>query len=402
MSKLNFNSISADIFKVNANSPSVTREDIIGFGRLLLAEYTRKGVEALRKANNNLEPVGEPILSTMAYKELNEKFRNELFVYAARKACEQTGATAPESFEEFKNQSLRWYGNAALYKVLQEIFTEIITPILPAVYSEAVDAFADVVEVNFGETAQITVTSNDIPVFQDTAWGALRSTPANYFYDKDYVLNPRPKTALVKAKWYQLVANNMDFGRFMANLEAGMYADTMAMWNKSMLAAAADTALVPSAFSTTFSSANWAIMANKVATQNNTVINNVRAFGSSVALSKILPSSGTATMDAALATLLGQEYVGRGYLGEFLGVTLNPLQDAMVPGTYTTVLPQNKVWMLASNAHKPMTIAYNAATPLTLEIDPMKAGDMEMGIQLTISTDIVGIFADKCAIVTIS
>ena len=106
MSKLNFNSISADIFRVDANSTAVSREDIIGFGRLLLAEYTRKGVEAVRKANKNAEPVGEPLLTTMAYKELNEKFRNELFVYAARKACEQTGATAPESFDEFKSQSM--------------------------------------------------------------------------------------------------------------------------------------------------------------------------------------------------------------------------------------------------------------------------------------------------------
>ena len=286
--------------------------------------------------------------------------------------------------------------------MLQEIFSEIITPILPAVYSEAVDAFADVVEVNFGETYQVTVTSNQIPVFQDTAWGALRSTPANYFYDKDYILNPRPKTALVKAKWYQLVANNMDFGRFMANLEAGLYADTMAMWNKAMVAAATDTTLVPSEFSTTFSNANWITMANKLAAQNNTVVNNIRAFGSAVALSKVLPDTGTATMDAALATLLGADFNGTGYLGTFLGVSLNPLQDAMVPNTYNTVLDANTIWMLASNAHKPMTIAYNSATPLTLEIDPMKAGDMEMGIQLTIATDQVAIFADKAAVISVA
>lgn len=402
MTKFNFNSISADIFRANASKNAVTREDIIGFGRLLLAEHARKGVIATRQANNNTESAGEAILTSMQYKELNEKFRNELFVYAARRACEVTGATAPESFDEFKNQSYRWYGNETLYKVMQEIFSEIINPIIPAVYSEAVDMFADVIEVNFGETAQISVTSNQIPIFQDTAWGALRSTPANYLYDKDYILNPKPRTALIKAKWYQLVANNMDFGRWMANLAAGLYAKTLALWQAGMTAAAANTALVPSAFTGSFSSANFVTMANKLAAQNNTTINNIIATGGVVPLSKILPTSSTATMDAALATLLGADYIRSGYLGTFMGVKLMPMQDAMTPNTYNTVIDSAGFWMLASNAHKPMTVAYNAATPLTLEIDPMKSGDMEMGIQLTIALDAVSIFADKAAYMTIS
>lgn len=403
MSKLTFNNLSPEIFRIRANSGPITRDDIVGFGRLLAAEAARKGIAEVRRANNNAISVGDPLITEMQYRELNERFRNEMFLYSARKVCEMTGETAPESMEKFVAQSYRWYGDAQLYKVLQGIITEAISPIIPTIYSEAVDWFADVKEVSFGETEHVFVESNYIPIFQDDAWGALRSKEANYFYDKDYVLNPTPKTATIKAKWYQMVATNMDFGRFMANLAAGLYAKTLALWNAGMTAAAADTTLIPSAFSyASFTNSNWGLLANKVATQNNTVVPNVRAIGGSVALSKVLPSTGTATMDAALATLLGPEYLRSGYLGTFLGVQLNAIQDAMVPNTYNTVLPQNKVWMLASNAHKPMTIAYNRETPLTLEIDPMKSGDMEMGMTMTIALDSVSIFADKIGEITIS
>lgn len=402
MSKLNFNSISADIFKVNANSNAVTREDIIGFGRLLTAEYSRNGVAALRAAKGDTTPVAPAQLTTMAYRELNEKFRDELFVYCARKACEATGAVAPESFDEFKRQSMKFYGNANFYAVLQGIFTEIVQPIIPAVYSEAVDRFADTVTVGFGETAHVVVGSNQIPVFQDSAWGALRSTPANYMYEKDYTLNPKPYTALVKAKWYQLIANDMDFGQWMANLSAGLYAKSLAFWNKAMVAATTDTSLVPTAFTDTFSTNNWTNLANKLAAQNNTSINNIIAISDAVTLSKVLPTNSAAEMDAALATLLGPEYIRNGYLGTFMGVRLMPVQDAMVPNTYNTVLTKGNIWLVASNAHKPMTIAYNRETPLTFEIDPMKAGDMEMGIQLTASMDHVSIFADKVGLITVA
>lgn len=402
MSKLNFNSISADIFKVNANSNAVCREDIIGFGRLLLAEHSRNGIASLRAAKNDPTPVAPAQLTTMAYKELNEKFRDELFVYCARKASEAIGAPAPESFDEVKSQFMKFRGNTTFYAVLQGIFTEIIQPIIPAVYSEAVDRFADTVTVGFGETAHVVVGSNTIPVFEDSAWGALRSTPANYFYEKDYVLNPRPYTALIKAKWYQLLANDMDFGQWMANLSAGLYANTLGLWNKAMVAAAYDTTLVPTEFTNTFSTHNWVNLANKLAAQNNTSINNIVAIGDAVTLSTVLPTNSATEMDAALATLLGPEYIQNGYLGTFMGVRLMPIQDAMVPNTYNTVLTQGNIWLVASNAHKPMTIAYNRETPLTFEIDPMKSGDMEMGIQLTASMDHVAIFADKIGLISVT
>lgn len=413
MAKLSLNSIPNSVFKVNANDvadKNATRASIVSAGRLLAAEYAKKGVAKLRSAANRADSVDEPILNSNQYKELNERFQADHMLYAAHRVCDFTGEEAPSNFDEFKRNSLRFYGNKQFYTVLQGIYQEIITPILPAVYSEAVDVFADVVSVGFGETYSVTIESNDIPIFQDTAWGAQRSIPRNRFYSKDITLNPIPRAAMVTAKWTQLVSNGYDFGRFFANITAGMYAKTMGLWNATMTAAASDTSLVPSGLTYAFSSINWVTLANKIAALCNTSISNLVAVGGAVPLAKVLPTQATGSsnvnMDAALATLLGPEHNRSGFLGEFMGVRLLPLMDAVVPGTQngnvTTILDANKIWMMASNGRKPLTIAYNSETPITFEMDPTKTGDFEIGINMTMALEAAAVFSNRVGLVTIS
>ena len=259
MNKISLNSVDQSCFRVAASETadnSMARADIVSEGRLLFWEHSRKGTNALRKASGEGVLLAEAKLNDTEYSSLNKLFQAEHLLYAAKKACDVTGETAPESFEQFKRMSQNFYGNSTFLKVLQGIYQEIITPILPAVYSEAVDRFADVVEVGFGETYAISVGSDDIPVFQDSAWGAARSVPANRFYSRDITLNPQPKTAEIRAKWMQLVGNNMDFGRFFANLAAGMYAKTMALWNGALTTAASGTTYIPSGLTGTFSNVN--------------------------------------------------------------------------------------------------------------------------------------------------
>lgn len=412
MAKLSLNSIPNSVFKVNANEvadKNSTRASIVSAGRLLAAEYAKKGAKVLRQASNRADTIDNALLTATQYKELNERFQADHMLYAAHRVCEFTGEVCPENFEEFKRNSLRFYGNKQFYTVLQGIYQEIITPILPAVYSEAVDVFADVVSVGFGETASITVESNDIPIFQDTAWGAQRSIPRNRFYSKDITLNPQPRAAMITAKWVQLVSNGYDFGRFFANITAGMYAKTMGLWNQVMQAAASDTSLVPSGLTNTFSSQNWVSLANKISALSNTPISNIVAIGGAVALSKVLPTQVTGStnvnMDAAIATLLGADYVRSGYLGEYMAVRLMPLTDAVVPGTQngnvTTILNQNQIWLMAGNGRKPLTIAYNSETPITFEMDPTKTGDFEIGINMTMALEAAAVFSSKIGMITI-
>lgn len=413
MAKLSLNSISPSIFKVNASEVadgSATRATIVSAGRTLAYEHARKGQESLYRVLKKAGDSATKMLSSEQYKELNERFQHEHLLYAATKVCEFTGEKAPENFDEFKRFAQKFYGNAHFYAVLQGIYQEIVTPILPRVYSEAVDVFADTVEVNFGETYQVSINSNDIVIFQDSAWGASRSVPENRFYSKDYTLNPTPRTAEISFKYMQLISNNMDFGAFFANLAAGMYAKTMGLWNQAMAQLASNTALVPSGLQVTFSSQNWVTLANKIAALNATSIPNTIGFGSAVALSKVLPTEVTGStnvdMDAAIAMLLGADYIRSGYLGEYMATRLLPLTDVIIPGTQntnpTTMLPGDTIWMMAANGRKPMTIGYNAGTPITIQIDPMQAADFTMRMNVTMSIDSVTTVASRLGIITIS
>lgn len=410
--KLSMNSINPDVFKVSAaeTNNDNARANIVGTGRMLAYEYSRKGAMAVRAAMGRKDNEIASVMSAEKYKEANAKFQQAHLLYAARQADAVVGKKGPADFEDFKRHGAEYQNNSLFLKVLMGIYQDVLTPILPRVYSEAVGLFADVVEVGFGETYMLTIGSNDIPVFQDSAWGASRSVPRNRFYTKDYTLNPQPKTAQINAKWAQLVGNNVDFGQFFANITAGMYAKTMGMWAEAMAAALSGGQLIPASLITTFSTQNWVQLANRISASNNTNISNLMAVGTYPALAQVLPADVTGStnvnMDAAIATLLGKEYVSAGYLGEYMGIRLIPMEDAIVPGTQNTSVDTilsatPNVYMMAANGRKPMTIGYNSATPIQLEVDPSKAGDMEMAINITTALDSVAVFADHIGVVTV-
>ena len=409
--KLSLNSINPDVFKVSSaeTQGDNARANIIGTGRILAYEYARKGVNAVHAAMGQRDNEVASKVTDELYKEMNDKFQQAHLLYAARLADANVGRVGPKDFDEFKRNGQKYYRNDGFYRVLMGIYQDILTPILPRVFSEAVGIFADTYEVGFGETQSITIGSNDIPIFQDSAWGASRSVPRNRFYEKDYVLNPQPKTCQINAKWAQLVGNNVDFGQFFANITAGMYAKTLGMWSAAMTAAASNTSLVPSNLSINFSTQNWVKLVNRLSAVNNVAFNNIIAFGSYPALSQVLPQDVTGStnvnMDAAIATLLGADYTRASYLGEYMAVRLMPLQDAIVPGTQntsvSTILPDDKIWLMAGAGRRPMAIAYNSETPITLEVDPSKAGDMEIAINLTSALDMIAVFASKVGICAI-
>lgn len=405
MAKLNLNSVSNEVFAINGNDQ---REDIVAKGRVLFYEHALKGKMAVLSAKGQNTPV-QRTMNDRGYKQLNEQFQRESLLYAAKLACASTGKKAPESWEEFKRNGGEYYGNARFYAVLQGIWQEVIIPILPAVYSEALSDFAETVEIELGQTYAVSIGSNDIPVFQDSSWGASRSVPRNRFYSRDYTLNPTPKSCWITSKWMQLVGTNMDFGVFFANMVAGVYAKTMGMWNEAMTTATEDTSLIPTNLNFTFNNQNWAKGANKIAALNNTTISDVFATSGTVALSKVLPNTVTGStnvnMDAAIATLLGADYTRSGYLGEFMAVRLMPMRDVIIPGTQNTtvetMLSENDIWMLAGNGRKPLTIGYTSGTPISIEMDPTRTGDFEIGLNLTIALDSVATFASKIAHFTV-
>lgn len=406
-----FNSMNQGIF--NANSAEFQgveneRAEIVTVGRLLMTERNGRDYNAMRTLEKKTADY-TPIFDQTTYAETNTTLKSKLMLYAANRACAQTGEVAPADYESFLRNQKKFMKDSTFLKVLSGIFRDIITPVLPITMSNALDFLAETVSIPMGQTFELDVASNDIFLFEDDSWGASRSKPANYLYEKTFTLNPTPRTARAVIKWYQLVGNNVDLGRFFNSIAAGMVSKITALVMKEMAAASSNTVFLPSNLKFTNTSANWVTAASRVAALNGTAYTNAIAIGHPTALNKVLPSGAvnlsSVNLDAALATMLGVEWARYGYLGDYMGVRLMPLLDSIVPGTQntsiTSLVPTDKVWVMASNALKPVYIGMEEGTPIEVQLDPRETADMTLDIMTTISLDVKGVFGSKMAEIAI-
>ena len=408
---ITFNSI--DRAKFNANSAEFNgvekeRADIVTAGRLLMMERNGRDYNALRLLEKKSSDF-TALLDDNTYAATNRNTKEKLFLYAAGRTCAVSGEIAPESYGDFLKVQKKFMSDSTFLKVLAGIIRDIVTPVLPVTMSNALGYLAETVNVPMGETYELDIASNDIFAFEDDSWGASRSKPSNYLYTKTTTLNPTPRTCKVTIKWYQMVGNDVDLGRFFNSIAAGMVSKITALVMKQMIAAASNSAFLPSNLKFTNTSANWVTAAARVAALNGTGYTNAVAIGHPSALNKVLPSGAvnlsSINLDAALATMLGVEWARYGYLGDYMGVRLMPLVDSIVPGTQntsmTSLVPADRIWMLAANGLKPVYVGIEDGTPIEIQLDPRETGDMTIDIITTMSIDCKGVFGSKLAQITV-
>lgn len=407
---IRLNGLTHDVFNASAQDfgGSVERANIVNAARMLMAERAGMDENTLRAAENKTKRFNS-VLGGVEYAEANKKVQANLLLYCAKQTGKVTGEEAPADFEAFRKNQRQYLSDKTFLRVLAGIVRDIITPILPATISGAMDWLAETVYVPMGQTYELDVQSNDVFMFEDDSWGASRSKPANQLYSKSITLNPRLHTAKSTIKWYQLVGNNADLGRTFNAISAGMYAKIMGMWTNALVTASTNNALVPTNLQFTFSNTNWINAAKRVAMLNHTSVRNVMAFGDLLALSHVLPSNANGqntNLDAALATMLGVEWARYGYLGDFMGVRMFPIDNTVVPGTQNTtieeVVPNNAIWFTAAPtaAYKPVYIAFEEGTPITLELDPSETADNTIDIMVSVSMDVRPVIASKIAYMT--
>lgn len=407
--RITFNSINTDRFNANSaefNGVEKDRADIVTQGRLLMMERNGRDTNALRVLEKKPTEY-TAMLTEQGYSEMNRDTKERLFLYAAARTCSVSGEVAPADYQDFLKNQKKFMSDRTFLKVLAGIIRDIITPVLPITMSNALGYLAETVNVPLGETYELDVASNDIFAFEDDSWGASRSKPSNYLYTRTTTLNPTPRTCKVTIKWYQMVGNDTDLGRFFNSIAAGMVSKITALTMVQMANAVTD-GLIPSNLQFTNTSANWVTAAARVSALNGTGYYNTIAIGHPSALTKALPSgvinASNVNLDAALATMLGVEWARYGYLGEYMGVRMMPLVDAIVPGTQNTsmvsLVPNDKVWMMASNGLKPVYIGMEDGTPIEIQLDPRETGDMTLDIITTMSIDAKGVFGSKIAQIT--
>ena len=407
---IRLNSLNPDIFKASSAEVhgSQKRADIINVGRLLMAERAGRDMNAMSKIKGEV-PAFNSLMDSKGidYEDANKKLQRNMMLYCAEMAGKVTGEDAPETYEDFMRMQRKYLSDRNFLRVLAGIVTDIITPVLPAVATGAMDWFAQTVYVPLGQTYEVEIGSNDVFLFEDDSWGASRSKTANSLYSDTKTLNPTLRTAKATWKWYQLVGNNVDLGRTFNAITAGLYSKITGIWGNALVAASTNTAYVPTNMQFTYSNTNWVTAAKRVALVNNTSVRNVIAFGDLLALSHVLPSTANGAntnLDAALSTMLGVEWAKYGYLGDFMGIRNFVLDNALVPGTQNTtiteVLPNNRIWMMAAGAYKPIYVAFEEGTPITIQLDPSETADMTIDIMVSASMDAAPIFGSRLATIS--
>lgn len=394
--KLSLNSVPATVLSGGADE----REKLVVLGRALMMESNGRTFNKIRKNQAYSER-----MSADEYAATNENTRNKIMLFCAARADAIEGREKNDDYQVFLSHSRDYAKNPNFLRTLAGIVQDIVRPMLPYVTSNVLGELAEMVNVPFGETYEITVGSNDIFMFQDSSWGASRSVPENTLYDYPITLNPSPRSCSATAKWYQLVGNDADFGRWLNAIYAGLYSKIMALWNSAMTAAASGTFFVPSYLKfNSFSSANLNNAAELVSTVNGVPVEALIMYGRRPTVAMALPT-GTA-QDAALTYMLGREWMDNGYLGTVQGIRSFALTNAMVPGTQNTtgqlVLNDSNLYIAASrgNGYAPIYIGFEDGSPITLELEPHETADMTLNVNVTASLDVKAVFGTKIAVIS--
>lgn len=406
---IKFNSIDTNCFNVNASEfkdVENQRREVVTQGRLLMLERNGRDTNAMRALEKKPAEY-TALLNEQGYANMNRDTKTKMVLYAAKRACAVSGEVAPSDYGTFLKEQKKFLSDPTFLKVMSGIIRDVVTPVLPVTMSNAMGFLAETVPVPVGETFELDVASNDIFAFEDDSHGAAKSKPSNYLYTKSTTLNPTPRTSRVTVKWYQLIGNDTDLGRFFNSLAAGMVSKVTALTMVQM-ANAVTNGMIPANLQFTNTSANWVTAAARVAALNDGQYYNAIAIGHPSALTKALPSgmvnASSVNLDAALATMLGVEWARYGYLGEYMGVRMMPLVDSIVPGTQNTsmvsLVPNDKVWVLASNGLKPVYVGLEEGFPIDIKLEPRETGDMTLDITTTISIDAKAVFGSKVAQIT--
>ena len=374
----------------------ISRNDLIVTGRLVAMEYNGRLSNRLRKNEDY-----KTMMDDVAYNNLSAGHKENLFLFCAAQAYAVQGKSAPESYAQVQND-LSLPRDRTFLATLAGISREIITPLLPYTIANMGGLLMEATTVPLGQTKEITIHSNDIFLFEDSSWGASRSSSLNYLYDDVVTLNPRPYTCRATIKWFQMVGNDVDIGWYYNAIMGGMFSRIMANYIGAIMTIADDSRYVPDYLNfDTYNSQNWAEATVAVSTANGIPRNQLMAFGDFRDLQKVLPL-GTPS-DAALTYGLGMEWMRNGFLAVVGGVPLFDVEPAMVPGTVNTtgeMLGMKGLILISGRigrAYAPIYTAFADGSPLVIEMEPRETGDTSLYIDCTAVMDTKIVMGSKVA-----
>lgn len=408
---LKINSINKKYFEVGgandirvngADGVAISRNDVVAAGRLALCECI--GSELDKRPDTKGSFISR--LNGISYSDFARKTTEKTMLFCAIMANKAVGKDAPASYEEVRN-NLSYAKDETFLRTLAAITKDVLEPTFFNIMDDvAAGNLMQWESVPFGGTKEIEIASNDVFLFEDSAWGSARSASYNALYDKTITLNPRPYTTQAKIKWYQHVVNG-DIARYYAAIIRGMWNKIYAKFIGLLTTAIGNTAYIPTGLTaSTYTSDNWNRITTLVAAANGVRRDNLLAFGGINALSKVLPVDGTPAAITGLQYGLGEEWIRRGFLPNAAGVQLLEIYPAIVPGTQNSTIKTidfgSNIVIAAKGGYgyAPIYAGYYEGSPMTLELRPEETGDLTIDVTATAMFDMKPVFASKVGALT--
>lgn len=287
--------------------------------------------------------------------------------------------------------------NKVVFKeTFNNILSQIITPVIPAMISAEFMDFADIANIGWGDTARFQVKSNDIYYVTRIAEGVLTGS-VQRVYNDELTVNPEPYNIKTTVDWYQVAAGIFDLGDFVYRIAISFSAYVTQMIVNAITAyitANASTAYVVNGFSTL----TFTRLAEILKAANNGA--RIRAYGTLAALSAIIPE---ASAYAGLREGLGVEWSKVGYIGVYKDVDLMRIPQILLPNTVNTTpligIPDTTVYLMADGGNKPVKLVFEGSA-ITIDIIATESPDKEMGISVTNRMGMTFVAASKMGAVT--
>jgi len=312
-----------------------------------------------------------------------------------------TGTFAPDAQTKNLMKSPQIWKNKTFVNAFMSNYEIAISPAAQVVSVGFYDDLAQIHTCGWGEDIRFTVESNEAfvvqPIGQDTFKMAKQSLKS-----KDYVATPKAHGARVSINFYDMASGKLNWADHIMKISRA-FADR---WNQCAIEALysyisdATTKFTVNTpfFKTTFSDANWNAIVKAIPAANG--MGAIKAYGDLDALTQILPSTTVATMDAALASVLGKEWTANGYIGEYHGASLSVLPQKFLPGTINSNgadavfgAPEDLI-IFTNEGVKPLHLSIEGGT-LYVNRDYMETGDTTLDFAIAANYDLLYIPGDK-------
>jgi hypothetical protein len=297
---------------------------------------------------------------------------------------EQEGLACMKNPQITKNETVR--------SNFEAVVAEVVNAIAPSVTSADYSRFlAEVRQVGWGDTARFIIRSNELFKVNEIAEGVNRGVLQPIF-DNEVTVNPSPIEIATAIDWYAVAAGVFDWGDF--GLRAGRSFEAY-IFLKVIAAMTSVTGDMIGAgyIANGYTPANWTNLVQKVSAANGGAP--VYAIGSLGALTKV---NTTGANGLGLQYFVGEDYLSKGYIDKFLGARMIPVDPALVPTTINSTadlaVPDNKIYMVAADAYRPVKIVFEGNS-MTVERIPEETTDKRYGIRIQMRVGVSAIVGSK-------